>query len=196
MAKKNKYEHFWKFTGSPWKTESAWFGYIRSALRKVWKNHPRKINFLNTKRKRIPNPNPKSSTRFPEIWGGVCECCQGEFPLSAGKKEGKQKVTLQVDHLTPAGSLIDVKDIQQFFENLILVTEADLRLICTDCHKSVTLAERLGISFEEAKCEKEAISIIKEKQDKIWLLDRGIMPASSQANRRKQITAKLREELK
>jgi len=63
----------------------------------------------------------------------------------------------------PAGSLTKTEDIQGFTERLLYVTEDDLRYICKPCHAIVTLSERRGISFEEAKVEKQVIEFGKGK---------------------------------
>lgn len=192
--KQNKYEHYWKYPGSIWKTESAWWSWIRSSLRKSWNRHPVKIAKLNAERMKIPNPNASSAKRFPEVWGGKCSCCSGIFPLSSGKKEGKQKTTIQVDHIKASGSLSDVAHLQGFVERLFVVSLDDVRLICSVCNKTLDLAQKLCITFEEAQCEKEAIQIVKDKEDKVWLLERNILPASAQINRRRQIVEQLKKE--
>lgn len=185
MTKKD-YKKCWG-PSTPWKTESAWLGWLRGGIRRVWNKHPLKIAFIQHARIKIANPNPISAKRFPEIWGGKCACCGGIFPLSGGKKEGKQRITLQVDHKHPAGSLRKIEDIQSFFVNMLCITLDDLQFACTECNKTRSLADKLGISFEEADANRQAIQIIKDKQDKLWLLDHNILPASAQANRRKQI---------
>ena len=182
-----KNEQYWNYEGSIWKSESAWFSWIRSALRRSWNRHPTKIAKLKKELIQIPNPNPKSSTRFPTVKGGKCSCCGGVFPLSGGKKEGKHKVTIQVDHLEPAGSLRDIKHLQGFVERLFCVGLEDLALICSVCNKTKDYAQKSGLSFKEAKIEKEAIEIQKQKKDVQWLKDNGLIPAKNAALRRKQL---------
>lgn len=194
--KKDRYEKFWKYEGSRFKSDSQWFAFLRSNLRKGWNTHFMKLEKLKQVRKKIPNPNPKSAKQFPEVFGADCEICGKTYPLSGGQKEAKNKDRITIDHIHPAGAFSEIEHVQKFFERMFCVALDDLRACCTSCNSTLALADKQGISFEEAKCEKEAIAIIKERQDKAWLLDRGILPASSQANRRKQIVAKLREELK
>ena len=55
-------------------------------------------------------------------------------------------------------------------------------------------AARNSMTFEEAKLEKEAKAIVDAKEDKQFLLDRDILPASAQANRRKQVLEQLKKE--
>lgn len=190
---KDKYESCWKWAGSPWKSHSSWLGWIRGSLRRSWNRHPVKVAKIMADRKKIPNPNKSSVTRFPTVWGATCECCSGTFPLSSGKKEGKG-VSMQVDHKNPAGTFKDVKDLQGFFERMFCVGLDDLRLVCSDCNKTLALADKQDISFQEAKAERLAIQIIKDKKDKAWLISNNIVPASAQVNRRKQIVSKLLDE--
>lgn len=189
MGKKRsgKYEHYWNYEGSIWKSESAWFSWIRSALRRSWNHHPTKIAKLKKELIQIPNPNPKSSARFPTVKGGKCSCCGGVFPLSSGKKEGRHKVTIQVDHLEPAGSLRDIKHLQGFVERLFCVGLEDLALICSVCNKTKDYAWKTGLSFEEARAEKSAIELQKTKKDVQFLESVGIVPGKNATIRRKQL---------
>lgn len=191
---KDAYEHCWNWPGSPWKTRASWMNWLRGSIRKVWSRHPVKIAKLSSSRYKITNPNEASAKRFPTVWGADCACCGGTFPLSGGKKEGKQKVTMQVDHINAAGTFSDVRDFQGFFERMFCVGIDDLRLVCTDCNKTLALGDRFGWDYDRAKLERKAIEIVKAKTEKSWLLERGIIPASAQANRRKQVVEKLLEE--
>lgn len=188
-----KYDHCWKWEGSPWKSESAWYGWLRGSMRRAWNKHPLKIAFLRHVRRLIDNPNPTSAKRFPQVWGADCECCGGTFALSGGKREGGKAAKIQVDHRNAAGTFTKVQDIQKFYERLMCIGIEDLRAVCDVCNKTLALAESKGWTFERASAERKAIEIIKLKQDKQWLQDHGINPASAQANRRKQIVEKIME---
>lgn len=172
----------WEAKDSPWKTESAWWGYLRGCLRKAWSRNPIKLNLIKKKRRQIPNPNPKGKKEF--VFGFDCDVCSGTFVLSEG----------EVDHIEPAGSLKSIEDIRGFVERLLFVTEDDLRLVCKGCHKAITYAEKTGMSFDEAKIEKEAIRLGNEGLDKQWLLDHNLVPTSSKAKRREQIIQFLKEQ--
>lgn len=166
---------------NPWETnpeifpsKSKWFSYLRGCLRKAWTTHPVKLNVLKEFRKQIPNPNPKGKAM---VWGGDCSMCG----KTAVMKE------MQVDHIIPAGSLAETGDIQGFVERLLYVSKDDLRLVCKECNSALSLSAKGGITYEEAKREKEVIKIIKSKKDKEWLEERNVVPATNQKLRRKQI---------
>ena len=192
--KQNKYEKFWKYEGSRFKSDAQWFSFLRSNLRKGWNTHFMKLEKLKQVKKKIPNPNPKSATRFPEVFGADCEICGKTCALSAGKKESRNKDYIVIDHKIPAKAFSDISHVQGFFERLFLVTVDDLRAVCTSCNSTLAYADKYGISFEEAKLEKEAKAIVDAKEDKQFLLDRNILPASAQANRRKQVLEQLKKE--
>ncbi len=135
--------------GTAWKNDKAFFTYLRGCLRLAWKRHPTKLKVLKEKRKQIRNPNPKGNK--PTVFGFECEMCHKEFVL----KEA------QVDHINPAGSLQCKGDIQGFVERLLWVTEEDLRLVCKGCNSALALADKTGVSYEEAIREKEAIEWLK-----------------------------------
>lgn len=168
----------WNWRGSPWKTRSSYFTWIRGGIRRgLWNKSPVKLEFLNTNRYRIPNPNPKGVKRFPEVWGAKCSICNGEFTVA----------NIEVDHIKGNHSLITFEDISTFIEAIVTITPEDLRLVCKPCHKIESYAEKQGISFKESQAIKEAIEIMKSKKDKEWLTERGITPESNQAKRRKQV---------
>ena len=165
----------WEDPRTPWKTKSAFMSYIRGCLRKAWSTHPVKLAVLKNQRKQVPNPNPRGNKRT--VWGFQCPLCDKEDILK----------NAQVDHINPAGTLADISDIQQFAENLLVVVEEDLRLICKDCNSALAYSDKNNVSFEEAKATKKAISLQKDKVDHEFLEVAGITPASNAKERRQQI---------
>ncbi len=139
-------------SGDVWKTRSAFFVWLKGCLRKSWNRHPSKMKLLKKNRIKIPNTNPKSNKRFPFVAGQKCSICGGLF----AEKDR------QVDHILEAtASLTKLSDIQPCVEKLFIVSQDDLRVVCKDCHSIVSLSQKLGISFEEAKVEKKVIAHLK-----------------------------------
>jgi len=103
---------------------------------------------------------------------------------------------IQVDHITPAGSLQKTEDIQGFVERLLYVTEGDLRLVCKGCNAALAMGDKYDMTYEEALVEKLAINLIKNKIDKEYILSKNAIPASNQKARRVQIIELLKEEMK
>ncbi len=161
--------------GTPWPKSVNWFTYLRGCLRKAWSNNPIKIILINKKRRQIPNPNPKGKKET--VWGFDCEMCNGVFTMSE----------CQVDHKVPAGKLSSIEDIQGFVERLLFVTEDDLRLVCKSCNNALALAEKQGITYEEAVKQKQIISILNQKKEKEVIDSFGVTPESSKAKRRQQL---------
>ena len=174
----------WTLPGVPWKTESAFYGWIRGILRKGWSRHPVKLEYIKQNRKRIPNPNVNG--RVSEVWGMTCQQCGNDFVQSQ----------IEIDHLNPASSLRCKEDIQGFVERLLFITFDDIEAVCLECHAIRTFSQKQGISFEEASMEKIALDLIKKKMDKDWLDAHGITPQSSAEKRRIQIVELLKEEKK
>lgn len=139
-----------------WKTESAYFSYLRGCIRLGWSKNPVKLKLLKRVKKQIPNPNygkPRNTKKT--VMGATCEICKGDFPM-------KQ---LDVDHIGGGNyTLRKISDLQKFFEDVCLVTEDDLRIVCKDCHGCLSYAAKQGISFDQAKIEKEIIAICKDKK--------------------------------
>lgn len=188
-----EWDKYWDWPNSPWKSGSSFMAYLRSALRRAWLRNPAKLEKIRQGKIKIPNPNPKSATRFPEIFGAKCECCGGEFPLSMGKKEAKNKDFIVVDHKHPAGEFKEPKDFQKFFTGLLLITPDDLRLLCTTCNADFLYVQKNGGTLEEAKAERFAISLQKERNDVEWLQERGLSGKNATV-RRKMIVEQVMKE--
>lgn len=166
----------WELYSEHWKTESAYMSWVRGGLRRyLWSKNPVKLDFIKENRIKIPNPNPKG--KVAEVWGGVCALTGETFVIG----------DMEVDHKSGNHSLKTMDDLLPFFEGIVMVTKEDLQLVSKEAHKIKSHAEKQGITFEQAKAEKEAIQIIKDKKDKEWLLDKGVTPENNQSKRREQI---------
>lgn len=158
-----------------WKNQAAFMVFLRGLLRRGWNHHPLKLEKIKKDRYQIPNPNPRG--RKPTVWGFDCACCGKTYPIA---KE------CQVDHIVPAGSLINIEDIQGFVERLLVVTEDNLRLVCKACNGTLAYADRQNITFEEAVVEKQVIEFGKNKseQQKKILVDLGLEPGNNASHRK------------
>jgi len=183
----------WKVEGVSFNTESKFWSFVRSGLRKVWARHEVKLRFIEKFRKKVPNPNPNG--RVAEVWGMTCCKCNHDFPMPVDKKLRKKIEEfngvpfnyIEINHKTEAGSLKSKDDVGRFASNLLYVTFDDLEPMCKKCHDVLTYMQKEGVDESTAKATKEAIEIIKSKKDKEWLLEKGIDPASSGPKRREQI---------
>ena len=164
---------------SIWPTQSKFMSWVRGGIRKgLWNRHPVKLEFLS---KRLIKTLVGEFKNGKDKWRkqGTCELCNESFPSS----------NLEVDHKQGGHSLKSMEDVQNFIENMIMVREEDLQLVCKGCHKAKSYAEKQGISFQEATLEKQAIALMKQgtEAQKKWLEERYIPPASNATERRKQI---------
>ena len=137
-----------------WKTKSAYMSFIRSGIRRsLWNKNKVKLLKIKQNRVQIKNPNPRG--KKPTVWGGSCEICNNLFT----EKE------LQVDHIRDSGSSLKCfNDLPKFIEDMILVTEDDLRILCINCHSIVSHSQKNNISFDRAKVEKHVISLDKDNK--------------------------------
>lgn len=168
-----------------WDTQAKFMSWVRGGVRLgLWKKHPVKLEFLKSSTVLIENTNPRSMKRFPMVKAVKCALC-GETVKAADA---------EVDHIHGNHSLKSMEDLRTFIESMIMVKVSDLQMACKPCHKIKSYSEREGISFEHARAIKKAIEICKAKQDKQFLIDRGIKPASSTSGRRKQVEEVLKEQ--
>ena len=128
-------------------TESAYLAWIRSTLRSKSLRWPPRNEALKDARRTYHGPVVQQK------WEYECKLC---------KKWYKAKEVV-VDHFpVAAGSILSVADIGDFANNLYCEKE-NLRVLCSPCHDTHTLADKLGISFEEAEVEQKIIAVCKQK---------------------------------
>ena len=168
----------WEIYPHIWATESAYMSWLRGGIRRyLWSKNPVKLEFIKQNRVKIPNPNPKGKVK--EVWGGVCALTGNTYPIG----------DMEVDHISGNHSLNTIDDLVPFVKGIVMVTLEDLQLVSKEAHKIKSYAEKQGISFEEAKIEKEVIEIIKQKKDKAYCIEHNLVVESTQALRRKTIVA-------
>jgi hypothetical protein len=168
----------WEEHPELWKTEAEWWSYLRGSLRRgLWEKSPIKLSFKNANCEEPPEGYTGRAKS-----GAIC-------PLS-GQWTGKSK--LEVDHCNGNVSLLSWDDVLPFIMHLV-PPKGTLQLVDKEMHKVKSYAEKQGVSFEEALIEKRIIAIIKNKQDKQWLIDNGVVPGGNQAARRKQIKQRMEE---
>lgn len=155
-----------------WKTEKDFMNWLRSQTRRIWSRHPVKISYKIARRFKAP-----IGVNGKEVWACNCEMC-GKLVRSS---------ETQIDHIIMGGSFSDWKTYTEWARRILWVTAEDIRELCVDCHTVVNHMQKTGLSFNEAKVEKQAIEIIKSKQDVSFLKEKGVVPASNATKRREQI---------
>jgi 5-methylcytosine-specific restriction endonuclease McrA len=153
-------------------TKARYFSFIRSALRAATMRFPAKQKYLN----KACRPAP-ANMRAKYVCD--CEIC--------GEVVGKSKA--EVDHINPAGSLRSYEDLPGFVERLFCGF-SNFQILCPPCHEIKTLADRKGLTFEEATQEKEVIAftklpVVKQKR----LLKRLDVTAEDMSNQDKRTNA-------
>lgn len=149
-----------------WKTEASYWSFVRGGLRRgLWMRNPVKLKLKARLRAKIPNPDEKKREgRFAEIWGNQCDLCCNWYP----------QAEVEVDHIHGHHSLRSEDDLMDFFRSIAFVRECELQLICKTCHKIKSYAERMNITFDEAKLTKQVIELVNLGKDKDYLLQLGV----------------------
>lgn len=104
-------------------SESKFWQYIRSTLRRAWMRFPKRYEALTDARRDYKGDNKKQKYEYQ------CNIC----------KEWFKNKDVQVDHVIPAGSLNGYSDLPGFVERLFC---NQLQILCSSCHKIKTLKER------------------------------------------------------
>ena len=114
------------FSEYPAWTEARFWSFVRAALRKAYTRWPPKFEVLRSARRNKP-PNKAGRHRY-------------EYKCAKCKKWFQQK-NVEVDHITPCGSLKSWDDVGTFARRLFVGAEG-LRLLCKPCHVRITKEER------------------------------------------------------
>jgi hypothetical protein len=171
---------------------------FRNCVRSMWGDSKFKTDTLLKASVDVVNTNPRSMKRYPVVKRYKCAICGELFGSS----------DIELDHLEDENTLTKFEHAEDFIKAIFFTSPPKLQVLCKDkkkkvkgknqivsfgCHGIKTYASRYGVSFEQAKAEKQALEIIKQKQDKEWLLEHGVTPSSTQAKRREQIVDKILE---
>lgn len=180
-----KHKKPWEVPGVPWKSEAAFWAWVRGVLRKGWSKHPVKLEFIKANRKKIKNTNPKSSKTHPTVWAMECAICH----------EDVLQKDIEIDHISDTGgTFTGLDDIKDYAAYLFLIDFTTIRSVCKPCHSIVTHAQKHGISFEEAKVAKAVIEFLKKDKKLVlaFLAENGYNGDSvSNATKRKKLVEKL-----
>lgn len=161
---------------------------VRKAIDSAWMTAAHKLVFLEDKV--IPDMDPATRTK----WLIECNHCGKMFKLT----------DVNVDHVVGEFPCTNREEFMSYLLSRLDVNFDDLQILCVDipnknhtgCHQIKTLAERNGLTFEQAKIEKVVIQIMNMKAGEIdaWLAERGIQTAKNKDARRNAVRQCLIEE--
>lgn len=167
-------------------TEAKFFAWVRSGLRQgIWNKHPTKMEVLNEQRRKIKNPRPNPRKGAELVWGYSCNRCGGDF----------RSADVEVDHMVGENTLKNLDDLVAFFKKLVLVTPADLQILCKGCHGIKTYAERYGVSEVTAEASKLAIEAMKTDKYKHELVRLGVTKLLTKAKAREVLVNLYEQEI-
>jgi len=119
----------------PWPDWPAWttarhWTFIRSNIRKMWMKWPPQLELKKEGRRTLTKEEQKERG-VRHKFENTCVVC----------KEWFQDKFLEIDHITPTGSLKSYKEAGEFIEKL-LVGKDKLRRVCKPCHREITNKQR------------------------------------------------------
>lgn len=131
-------------------TEAKFWSWLRGCLRRgIWERSPMKLKAKNS----LCSPPP------PDYKG------RGKSGANCAlTRQWEVKSKLEVDHKEGHVSFKSEEDIIPFITHLLASGE-QLQLVTKEAHKVKSLADRRGISFEEALIEKQLIAFKKLKAE-------------------------------
>jgi 5-methylcytosine-specific restriction endonuclease McrA len=110
--------------GNTW-TTARYFSFIRSALRRAWTKYPVRYQVMEAARKPYTGKDKRTK------WVYECAACHNLF----------KSTEVNVDHITPAGTLTKYSDLPKFVQNLFCEQD-NLQVLCKACHDVKTKEER------------------------------------------------------
>lgn len=143
----------WEQLPDVWKSEAAYFNWIRGAMRKAWCRHPIKVAYMN--KNRFKAPMGKKTFKNPDgqmVWATTCETCHKVHKVG----------NTEVDHIVRAGGCKSWEEFNPWIKSLLHINFNGLAIICKPCHRIKSYAEQHSISFEEAKLRKRVIAFMKQ----------------------------------
>jgi len=141
----------WEQCPDVWPTKAKFFQWMRGQMRRAWSRHPVKVSYMHNHRERVPLGSKTAKNPTGLVWGCRCEHCN----------EMKRQPECEVDHIEAAGSFKGWDDFEAWMHKLMHINWDSIRVVCKDCHRIISYAERTGMTFEEAKLEKEVITFTK-----------------------------------
>lgn len=171
----------WKDSkGNP--SESQYWSWLRGALRRLWSDYPLRKVWKQSQLRPVTKEERDAKLYHPSTKNvGQCSFCK---EWMAGSK-------LECDHLIESEGCTSKETAESFLWHCGGLVAEDFRLACKPCHKVRSYSQRSGLSFEDSVVEKEVIAICSAKQDKEWLIARGIKPESNADKRKIQIRQEL-----
>lgn len=143
----------WEQCPDVWKTKATFFQWMRGQMRRAWSRHPVKVAYMSNHRTRVPLGRPTVKNPKGLVWGCTCEHCNQQF----------KQTECEVDHIDAAGSFKGWEDFEVWMTKLMHINFNSIRIVCKECHRIISYAERTGMTFAEAKLEKEVIAFTKLK---------------------------------
>lgn len=113
--------------GGTW-SESKYFGFLRSGLRRMSSRWPVKYQVMEEARRKYTGPDKRTK------WEYQCNHCKQWFKTK----------DVSVDHIRPCGSLKSFEDLPAFVETLFCESE-NLQVLCKGCHQEKTNSERKNL---------------------------------------------------
>ncbi len=136
-----------------WKSKSQYFNWLRGNLRKIWSDYPVRKIWKKDSLRPVTSKERLSKMFHPSTKNvGQCVMCN---EWMAGSK-------LECDHKKPSNGCSDWSDVPSFVEYCVSQPATEFQLICKPCHKIKAYAERMNISFEDARIEKAIIAYMKK----------------------------------
>lgn len=145
----------WEDVPSLWKDEKAYCNWLRGQIRRVWKRHLVKLAYIKQRPSMHPSEVPDGM-----LCPGISKLVKKVYPCEiCGMYHPGNR--MEVDHIDGGKGFSNYEEFLCWQKRILFVGFSDLRHICKECHKVVSLAQRKDMSFDEAKKEQQAIAFGK-----------------------------------
>ena len=167
-----------------WKSKSEYFNWLRGNLRKIWSDYPVRKVWKKESLRPVTSKERLGKAFHPSTKSvGQCVMCKDWM---AGSK-------LECDHKKPSNGCSDWESVPSFVSYCVSEPATEFQLICKPCHRIKTYAERMGITFEEAKAAKKIIALMKDKKKVDKLLAKHNLPSNNDKARKESLNKLMKE---
>lgn len=182
---------------NPWETEEgkviwpndvAYFTWLRGALRRLWADYPLRKEWKRRKLRPVTKEEKDKKVFHPSTKNvGQCALCLNWFSGS----------NLECDHIIPSDGCKNKEEAISFLWHCVAVLPDQLQLVCKPCHKIKSYADRMNISFEEARIAKMVIEVEKTKstEEIQKILEKRGLPFNNAKVRREGLSQLARQKL-
>lgn len=161
--------------GTPWRTKSEFYVWLRGLLRRGWSKHPLRVSKITSNR--FKADKHFKNGKVMQVWHCKCEICG----ITGPQKD------FEVDHIDPAGSLRCYDDIPGFITRLLFIGDDDLRICCKQCNSTLSYLQMNSHKMPIEECLAQKFFLSMKEPELLTYMEKNGLESKTKAGRRKVV---------